>query len=352
MVDATPPSDADLDALAVQFRRFAETECGESPLYRHLALLVATDRDLLTLATHGEHRPKANLLLAAVHDLLLSGASHPLAAFYPSVSPDPRPPAESGPAFRDFCLRHAAAIRERLATRRVQTNEVARCALLVPAFAYLVERTGAASLALVEVGTSAGLLLHWDRYTYQYGDGRRIGADSALTLHCEPRGDLLPPLPTALPAVSSRTGLDLHIIDVRDPEQARWLDALVWPDQPERATRLHEATAIARAHPLTLREGDARTLLPDVLAAATEEGYLCVFHAHVLNQFRPDDRQRYADLLAAHSHRREVCDLSLEALRGVPRIDLRRYRAGELIKATTLATYDPHGRWIEWLASQ
>ena len=72
------------------------------------------------------------------------------------------------PAFAEFCETHAAAIAAIIEARVVSTNEVRRCALLLPAFARAAARLGE-PLHLVEVGTSAGLKLLWDHYAY---DGR------------------------------------------------------------------------------------------------------------------------------------------------------------------------------------
>jgi hypothetical protein len=342
-------TDEALAALAQQFERFACLECDESPLYRQLAGGIARDRDLLRLAAYGDRGPKPNLFLGAVHDLFLTDASDPLAAFYPSVSIAPTPTADPVPAFRAFCLAHAEQIRALLQSRRVQTNEVARCAVLLPGFAFVAQHTAAPSLQLVEVGTSAGLLLRWDRYGYDYDGAWRYGLDREVVISCELRGAGLPPFPDHLPAVQSRVGIDLHPIDLHDEDQSRWLQALVWPDQTERANRLRRAIAVARRQPATLVAGDAIVVLPGLLSELPVIGEVCLFHAHTLNQFAPDDRHRYFALLAEHSRRRSLRDLSLESTGGDhPRMELRHFRGGELVEHRALARYDAHGRWLEW----
>src|SRR6266516_960042 len=88
----------DLGSLARRFERFARAECGEAPLYRRLAGGIAGDPTLLALAAHGQAGPKPNLLLAAVHYLLLQGAEHPVRAFYPSAGEYAAPPGDPYPA--------------------------------------------------------------------------------------------------------------------------------------------------------------------------------------------------------------------------------------------------------------
>jgi hypothetical protein len=228
------------EALARRFAGFAQRECHASPLYEQLALGIADDPQLLAIATQArQDQPTPNLFLAAVHFLLLQGLPHPLAAFYPSLSPTTPSAEDPYPSFHAFCLEHAEAIRSLIGTRLVQTNEVQRCACLLPAFTHVAARTGGRPLALVEIGASAGLNLLWDRYGYDYGDERRCGdANSPVQLACSIHGGLHPPLPAALPTVATRVGLDLHPLDVRDPDAALWLRALVWPDEVGRAELL------------------------------------------------------------------------------------------------------------------
>ena len=62
------------------------------------------------------------------------------------------------PLFLAFCHTYESEIRHRLRTRRVQTNEVQRCAYLYPIFSKIQQQTKR-PLGLLEIGTSAGLQL-------------------------------------------------------------------------------------------------------------------------------------------------------------------------------------------------
>ena len=260
-------------ALTAQFTRFATLEArGASPLYERLALGVADDEELLALAAQGRsEQPAPNLLFAAVHLLLLSGVQDDLAAFYPSVTESAPLAGDPFPHFRRFCHEHADAIAEMLRERRVQTNVVERCGLLLPAFGIIARRSGGKPLALVEVGASAGLNLLWDRYSFDYGGGRRWGsATSPVRIETELRGAHAPPLPEEPLVVAERTGIDLNPIDVRDTNAVQWLRALVWPEERQQMQRLDAAVALAQTTPPTLLKGDALDLLPGVLSSAPQ----------------------------------------------------------------------------------
>jgi hypothetical protein len=256
------------------------------------------------------------------------------------------------PAFRDFCIQHCEAIVHLLRTRRVQTNEVARAAVLLPAFELIAARTNGAPLALIEVGTSAGLLLLLDRYAYDYGDGRVRGdAGSPVRLPCAARGTPPLPAPGCMPGVAMRVGIDLFPVDLRDPAAAGWLKALVWADQTERLERLTRAIALAAADPPTLVGGDAFDACPAALAQVADPAVPVVFHCHTLNQFRPEDRERFVAMLRSHSQGRTLYHLALEYIPGDggwPQMRLQVFRDGELVSAERLAWYQGHGDWVEW----
>src|SRR3954470_23583555 len=180
----------DVEHVAGGYRRFAEIEARRSPLYAEWAAGVAADEEILHwLARLPRGKRQPNLLFAAVR--LLAGTP-------------------SGfPAFRDVLAARRAEVEEVVLARRTQTNEPARCALLLPVLAALPQ-----PLALLEVGASAGLCLLPDRYAYDY-DGHRLG-NGGPVLRCRPEGPV--PLPHCIPEVAWRAGLDLEPVDVTDDE--------------------------------------------------------------------------------------------------------------------------------------
>src|SRR5215211_8386613 len=245
-----------LSELSQSFERFAkEVFADSSPLYEELCLRIAADHDseVLRLAAWAPPgQPAPVLLLAAVHFLLLEGEQHQLAAFYPSIFTQTQPSrslAKGEPYFffKDFCRQFQETIREIITTRTVQTNEVQRCACLVPAFGVIASEVPDAPLALIEIGSSAGLNLLWDKYGYDYGEGRRSGdIGSPVQIFCELRGGVSPVIPTVFPKVAFRMGIDLNPIDVHDTKSTRWLRALLWPEHKQRFQLLEAALLYAR----------------------------------------------------------------------------------------------------------
>jgi hypothetical protein len=347
---SNPPSPRALEILAAEFRWNAGHIFDQaSPLYERLAYRIAGDPSLLALAAHAPpHQLAVNLLFAAVHYLLLRGSDDPLTLFYADLVRKPNLQDDAYPVFRAFCLEHAVEIGALVSSRRVQTNEIARCALFLPAFELIARRVERAPLAMIEVGSSAGLNLNWDRYGYVYGNGTLYGDPaSPIVLRCEVRGEHLPPLAAPLPRVFLRTGVDLNPNDVRDEDATLWLRALVWPEQRERAERLEQAIALARRFPQPIITGDALDVVPDLLDDIPPATPVVLFHSFVLNQFPSDGRTRYYEMLAAQSRTHILFDLSVEPHAWPVPLVLTTFRSGERA-AETLALCDHHGRWLEW----
>ncbi|MCG8359344.1 MAG: DUF2332 domain-containing protein [Kiloniellales bacterium] len=341
-------SEPDHAALADRFRSFAERECrGISPLYHAIALGVAEDPALLALASaRRDGQPPANMLLGAVHALLLQGPDdEPLAAFYPSLTASPAPADGAFPAFQAFCRRHADKIAEILRTRVVSTNEVQRCACLLPGFAAVAEMT-VAPLHIIEIGASAGLNLFWDHYGYDYGAAGFVGDPEApLILRCTLHGRA-PTLPRRLPAVASRIGIDPVPLDPADPADVAWLRALIWPEQHERAVRLETAAAIAARLRPTLLAGDGQARLPEALDAIGADEPICLVHSFTLNQFAVEARSAFLAQLDRLGELRMLYRLGLEwGAAEAPALTLTRHGKG-MPESRRLALCDAHGAWI------
>jgi hypothetical protein len=327
-----------------------------SPLYAHLALAVADDPDVLTLSADADQSTTvANLFFAAVHYLLMDDHDAMLAAYYPDLTAKPRPIEEAYPVFRAYCLQHADEIRALVTTRRVQTNEVRRCAPLLPALQTVWERGEQRPLALVEVGASAGLLLNWDRYAYEYqaGGGVQIAGDqsSLVPIVSALRGDVALPLTVTLPHVAWRAGADIHPIDVNDERETRWLRALIWPDHQDRMALLDAALTLARQYPPRIVAGDAGETLPALLAEAPADATLCVYHGFTLNQIPAAARERILARVAEYGRERDLYRVALEwwPPNPTPTAELFRYAGGQT-SSELLARCESHGRWVEWLA--
>ena len=321
-----------------QYRQFAETECkGYSDLYYRLALAVSELDDVASfIADMPATQP--NLFLASIQ--LLTGLAG-------------MPTSDSG--LRTFVKKHGGEVRAVMHARRTQTNEVGRCAVLLPALP-------AGPLALVEVGASAGLCLLFERYHYDFGS-TRLGAVSSRThLRCTTTGPV--PLPPALPRIVWRRGLDLKPIDVHDDDAVRWLLACVWPEHRERRRRLEGAIEMARADPPVVRPGDLVDDLPALLAEAPHDAQLVVFHSAVLSYVSRERRQAFAAVLAHASRRRDIIWLANEAAGVVPELiapaisSSLRFVLGRTRCATgrrrseVLALAHPHGAELAWVQAE
>jgi hypothetical protein len=238
------------------YTTFAAQEArGVSPTYERLSLAVADNEELLALLdTLPENKRQPNLLYGVAR--FLGG------------------PVDTEDAFLDYAITNWPSIAPQLRTRATQTNEAGRCAVLLPVLASLPQ-----PLALLEVGVSAGLCLYPDQYAYRYGD-HQLGAGEPV-LDCEAEG-LQPP--TTRPNVVWRAGIDLNPLDVTDPQDVAWLEALIWPEHTARRARLRAAAKIAAHDPPHLVRGDLADDLPALAAQAPKDATLVVFHTSVLYQ--------------------------------------------------------------------
>jgi hypothetical protein len=233
--------------------------------------------------------------------------------------------------------------------RSTQTNEPARCATLLPVLARLPQ-----PLALIEVGASAGLCLIADRYGYDYGGHLvRPAVDQLEPPVFSCVVNVITPIPTALPRVIWRAGLDLDPVDLSDPDQTAWLEALVWPEQTDRLAKLRAAMRIAREDKPRVLKGDLRTDLARLTAEAPKDATLVVFHTAVLAYIRSQpEREEFARSV------KSLCDfwISNESPRVLPKIAARVGKEGPKgcflmsVNGVPVGWTDPHGASLDWIS--
>jgi hypothetical protein len=77
-------------------------------------------------------------------------------------------------------------------------------------------------------------------------------------------------------------GLDLKPVDLANPPEVAWLEALVWPEQTDRLARLRAAIQIAVEQKPRLVKGDLRTDLAALTQEAPKNATLVIVHTVVL----------------------------------------------------------------------
>ncbi|MFC5464174.1 DUF2332 domain-containing protein [Lederbergia graminis] len=335
------------EVLSNTFLIFAEKECkGSSALYEFLSIQISKDDELLVICSNAAAgQPVPNLLFGAVHYLLLKGKEHPLKEFYPSIVDNPRSSKDSFKFFKDFCITYRNDIVQILKTRLVQTNEVRRCSYLYPVFCTVYEKTKK-PLALIEIGTSAGLQLLWDQYSYSYGTNEIYGnRDSRLHLTSEIKGDNAPILHLTPPQVSTRIGIDLNTINLQNEDDKLWLTSLIWPEHKERISMFEEAASYVSEVPLKLMEGDGVTLLPNIINNISIDSVICIFHTHVANQMSLEIKKQLLQTVEEIGRNRDVFHIYNNIQDRYLHLD---FYVNGVENKYTIAETDGHGRWFEW----
>jgi hypothetical protein len=346
---------ADLEDLAARFRIAGNDHQSRSAFYSDLNLQIADDPavvELLGSAPAEQQLPV--LLLAAVHSIVLAEPDIELAAWYSTTAHEPLT-TDPYPAFARLCRERADDLRTIITSRTVQTNEVGRCALLMPALSRITGEIG--PIAMIDVGTSAGLNLQLDRYAYRYSPGGDVGGVSEVVLECGTRGAV--EIPTALPPITSRIGIDRDPIDVGDPDDARWLMACVWPDQPDRFHRLRAAIDIARVYPAPVVRGDALDALAGIVRAQAQIAHPVIVNSWVLNYLPPDRRTRYVEVLDQLGADHDISWVYAESPGMCPELpfpeSMKRRHITVVMEVTwrsgvrgvrCLGTAHPHGYWL------
>ncbi|MFJ3033076.1 DUF2332 domain-containing protein [Curtobacterium pusillum] len=314
-----------------KYRTWAEVEAqGISDLYFDWATGVAADDEVLKLVDElPATKRQPNLVFASAQ---MAGV--PLVPFHE--------------ARREFVARWNA-IRAAALTHATQTNEVRRCAVLLPEMAKI---TG--PIALLEIGASAGLCLYPDKYAYRFitesgVDELAPSSGSTVVLKTELRGR---PAPTHLPEIVWRAGIDLNPLDVADPASLAWLETLVWPEHDERRRDLHAAASLVAAEQPLLVPGDLNEEFEKVVARAPADATLVVFHSAVLVYLSPDARESFVGKVRSSG----AVWISNEGKSVLPEVAAQLPADAEngtalAVNGTPVAIVGPHGQFFHALAA-
>ncbi len=349
--------------------RFQAAGCAAngSPLYERLLVAVADDLEaggVLTTAILGPRAadPQGSALglrfMGAVHRLVLTGAAPELARWYGSAGEAERGgrPAASAttddpwPAFADVLAEHEATIIAGLA-QGVQTNEVGRCAALLPGLLTVAARTGL-PIRLREIGSSAGLNLRLDQHRYETEHSSWGDPEALLCFAGVYRGE--PPFDQSL-VIADRRGCDPSPIDPSTPEGKVLLRSFVWPDQAARLARLDAALAVAERVPAVVERAPAGQWVPQQLASAVDGQVTVVQHSIVWQYIPHLERARITASIeaagAAATKDRPLAWLRMEPGLTLERADvvLRLWGASDGSEEL-LARTGYHGQIVEWRA--
>jgi hypothetical protein len=225
--------------------------------------------------------------------------------------------------------------------RSTQTNEPGRSAVFQAVIARIATR-GHRSINLIDVGTSAGINLHFDQFPVRDRDD-----GEALTLVCRDETPLDRTLP--LPEVVSRVGIDLSPLDLSFEDDRLWLQACLWPEEPRRMDRLDAIVAARPTWPATtVLRGSAAERLDDAMALGDPSHLTVVLNSYALAYFSDDEQRAYFDDMAERCAAGNVAWISLESPYMVDWPTSVRSSDGAKTGATQVLVTLPGGSPSDW----
>jgi len=237
--------------LAQVYGHFGEVDAAEtSPLYERVAVALSeSDEALRAIEAAPAHRRHPTVILAALHDLALAGRAPALAAAYAAADGD----AAAGAAIDTLLGMTDSVVTIAVPDQRDRTLRRAvsgHCRGGAPGR----RQCGWADLRGLFGWAQSRCRSRWHHVQQRTIAGRPVISRAAVVFD---RGR--PAHPDAGDARGRRPGRRRPRSGRRDRrDDARWLRACLWPDQPERVARLEAAW----------RSSTARLCAPRQLAAA------------------------------------------------------------------------------------
>jgi len=338
-----------MERLAKNFLRFSELEAKKSsPLYAYWSKRIAEDRELLELISNiPASQPKPNLFFASVQYLANKG-NHPLKAYYYKFDQSQEYLYESYNSLKEFVRLYGSDLIACFQTKLVQTNEINRSSYLYPIFSEIAQETGK-PLTLMEIGTSAGLLLNLDHYSYEIKENNQIkkfgDKESTVVVSSENFGV---PINVKKPfEVSERIGIDLNIIDLNKEDDYEWMKALIWPEQKERKELLEKVKQLNKNIKKTLVTGDFLQIIPSNLKNVNDDSQVVLFHTHVANQFNETLKQNLLAMIQDLSEHSPIYHVYNNLYDRYLHVD---YISNSIInEKKILKEVDGHGKYYSWV---
>ena len=232
--------------------------------------------------------------------------------------------------------------------RSTQTNEPGRSAVLQALVSELAR--GQRVINVIEVGSSAGINLHFERFRV-----RELDDHDALTLECR---DLGGAYERTLPSIARRVGIDPNPLELANLDDQQWLKACLWPEDRRRHERFDAVVAAWPTwEPVEVLRGSARERFDEALAL-TNDAFTIIVNTWVL--FYLSDEERAWFLARAHDAAREggratiSVESPLVAIEGIDPTQRPAQRgASRIVVAREFGAPElwgwchPHGRWLE-----
>jgi hypothetical protein len=342
----------DLDDARKRYHyAFAPEDYEELPFYASLVKAFEDDDLALTLlASVRVEQRNPMLVLAALQLAGLKG--HPvLGPLYESVREGELGDPEDAVRRVVAVMHETPSVVSDELWRATQTNEPGRSAVLQAVIGDLVgdDRT---PFSVIEVGTSAGINLHFDQFPVRSSDD-----GNPLTLVCE---DLTPlDRGRPLPRVLRRVGIDPNPLDLSNEDDRLWLKACLWPEQRRRHERF-DAIVAARPlwPPVTVLKGTASERLRDARSLCDAEALTVIFNTWVAFYFTPDQQREYFSELMQRCRDDYVAWISIEStmvkIPGIEHDETAQHRAASQVVVTRPGSSPQrwgwchaHGRWLE-----
>lgn len=329
-----------------------------SPLYAEILSIALEDlqRDGPVAAVvrdfEGDAVPGAMPLrmMGGLHRLVLRGQAPRLAGHYPTTggTPDGQTLAEDVLSTVDA---NVGYLREALQVPP-QTNEIGRSVALFAGLMMALEGESR-PVKLLEIGSSAGLNLMLDNFSYETEPWSWAGTEGAPLLRPDWRGGG-PAVPESID-VLSRQGCDTNPIDVTVEAERLRLVSFVWADQVDRFDRINKAIDLVDPGSFQLEEADAAVWLRDRLAEPVPDGTLTVVQHSVLWQYLSPDTQHDIDATfdrvgAEVTNGQPLARVAFEASSDENHeghvLTVQRWPGGE---RRILGYGQPHGNWFIWV---